>query len=357
MYWLAPTALFDGNILDTQQALLIEDNHISKIVDKAGVPETEEITPYEGIVSIGFFDVQVNGGGGIMLNNEPTPEGVAKIATAHRKCGTSFILPTVITDEHEILEKAAQAVTHELGKNGVLGIHIEGPHIALKRKGTHKPDFIRPFDDKTMGVIKTLRKNEVPVLLTLAPECVEVGLIEELNKMGVRVSAGHTEATAEQIQSAIDEGLSCFTHLFNAMPPMLGREPGVVATAINSDLWCSIITDGHHVDDQMVALTIRARAEKNSMIVVSDAMSTIGGPDHFELYGETIRVENGKLVNQNGNLAGAHIDMQSSVKRLIHDIGIDIVEALHMATLNPREMMGLPRQQLLGSSIDELAFL
>lgn len=354
--WLQPLAIFDDGCLKQDMAVCLEEGYITALKPLKDLPSTVKPQLVDHILAPGLFDIQVNGGGGVMLNNQPNAEGVRALALAHRSLGTAFTLPTVITDTPNIMEKAAIAVLEEAGKNGVLGVHIEGPHIHLAKKGTHNPDFIRPFDERTLNLLTILRDHHLPVLLTLAPECVDGEIIERLTAMGVVVSAGHSLATAEQAEMALAKGLRCFTHLFNAMSPMASRAPGLVGAAINSDVWCSFIADGYHVDKRMLALAIRARPIINRMIVVSDAMSTVGGPHSFELYGETIKVEGGRLVNASGSLAGAHIDLKTSLEYLINEVKIPINDAFHMATYNPRDLMSLPHQSLIGSKLDDVFF-
>lgn len=357
MRYLLPQALFDGQDLLTDTVLVCEDDVVTDTLPLSALTSDAPVERLDTLITPGLFDAQVNGGGGVMLNNDPTPEGVRRIAQAHNAAGTAFLLPTVITDRPEIMERAAQAVVGELGQNGVLGIHIEGPHISLAHKGTHNPAYIRPFDDRTMSVLEALRQNKVPVLLTLAPETVETGVIARLTKMGVMVSAGHSAATAEQTRRALSEGLRCFTHLFNGMPQMRSRAPMMTGAAISSEVWCGFIADGHHVSDEMVALAARARPVPNRMILVSDAMSTVGGPDHFELYGETIRVDNGRLINAQGSLAGAHITLVDSVRRLVENVGIPVADAIRMASANAFEMMQLDNPGLCGSPLNRLGYI
>ena len=355
MAWLVPKAVFDGTRLCERTALHVVDGAVAGLVPVSELPDREAAEFTDRIVGPGLLDIQVNGGGGVMLNNSPTPSGVRAIAEAHRRLGTSRVFPTVITDRFEVTERAALAVLSEFGRNGVAGIHIEGPHINPLRRGAHRAEFIRPFDARTRALLETLRKHELPVLLTLAPECVEPGDIARLTSMGIVVSAGHTAANAAQVRAALREGLRCFTHLFNGMPPMTSRNPGVAGTAINSEAWCSIIADGHHVDDAMCALAIRARPRRDRMIVVSDAMATTGGPDRFELYGETIRARGGRLVNSEGSLAGAHIDLKTSVERLIAHVGLPIEDAWAMATTHPRALMGFPEVSIVGQNVQDLS--
>ena len=357
MSWIRPTAVFDGNHLSTDTLVRIEDDRVVETKSASDQEPGDRVDSQDVILAPGLFDTQVNGGGGVMLNSQPTRAGVVAIALAHRAAGTSFILPTVITDAPEITEKAALAVLDERGRNGVLGIHIEGPHISHAHRGTHDTRYIRPLDDLTFDLISTLRGHDLPVLLTLAPETTEPGQIETLSKMGVVVSVGHSAATGQQTAAALREGARSFTHLFNGMPQMTSRNPGLVGAAIDSDVWCGFIADGHHVDFQMLRLAIRARGAPDRMVLVSDAMSTVGGPDHFEIYGETIRVEGGRLVNAAGSLAGAHIDLATSLSNLVVRVGTPLADAIRMATTNPREMMRLPQQILTGTKTEDLAWL
>lgn len=357
MRLVRPYAVFDGKALLADAVLVLENNRVTDLLIESNTVTDQPVETYSGYIAPGLVDIQVNGGGGVMLNNQPTPEGVQAIALAHRSLGVSFLAPTVITDTPDVIERAAFAVLEELGNNGVVGLHIEGPHISVAHKGTHRAELIRPFDSNTLQMLERLRKRELPIVLTLAPECVPPETISTLSELGVIMSAGHTKASAEITCRAIEEGLRGFTHLFNGMPAMLPRKPGIVGTAINSHCWCGFIADGHHVDDEMVKLAIRARPKEHRMVLVSDAMSTIGGPDHFKLYGESIQLRDGRLVNANGSLAGAHITLLDSVKRLINELSIDPETAIKMATVNPREFLRLPQQSIIGSEVTDLSWV
>lgn len=339
--WFRPEALFSEGMLHPGMALRTEGGVMAEAVPVEALPEKATPEPLGGIVSPGFVDLQVNGGGGALLNTDPTPEGVRTIAAAHRPGGTVALLPTVITDRPEVTRRAAEAVLSCHGQDGVVGLHIEGPHINPARKGTHDASLIRPLDDDTMTLVARLRTAGLPVMLTLAPEIVPPGLVAELVRMGVIVSAGHTDATADQVERALGEGMQSVTHLYNAMSQMAGREPGAVGAAILSKAFCGIIADGHHVDPRMVRLAFAARPVPGRMIFVSDAMSTWNGPESFLLYGETIHVRDGRLVNRAGSLAGAHVDLAGCVRTACR-IGIGVEAALHAATAAPAELMGLP---------------
>ncbi|MCQ1571629.1 amidohydrolase family protein [Neorhizobium galegae] len=291
-------------------------------------------------------DLQVNGSGGIMLNSDPSAEAIEHIVRTQRTLGTGWVMPTLITCETERMRKTASAAKEAWGLNGFLGLHIEGPHLNVLRKGTHDPSFIRPMDDATLEIVEGLRSSGIPVMLTLAPEMVPAETIRRIADLGVVVSAGHTAATAAEAHRGLDAGVTCFTHLYNAMPPMESRKPGVVGVAINSDAYAGIIVDGHHVDWSMVALACRARPVPDRMFMVSDAMATIGGPDHFELYGETIHVCDGALINQAGSLAGAHVDLATCLANVVEHVGLSLEEAYRMAAMTPLDAMGLERPTL-----------
>lgn len=332
----------------------VRDDIIERVLPLSELADGIQTRHIPAAITPGLFDIQVNGGGGVMFNNDPTPDGVRRIADAHRCAGTRFILPTVITDQSDVMERAADAVLATVGTQGILGIHIEGPHINPTQKGTHNPDFIRSLDQHTWGQVEKLRIRKVPVLLTLAPECVPAGTIRRLDRMGVVVAAGHTAATASEFAAAVQEGLRGITHLFNGMPAMTSRAPMITGAAINSEVWCTIIADGHHVDPSMVRLAIRSRPREGRTVLMSDAMSTVGGPETFELYGETIQVQNGCLINKLGSLAGAHVTLAEAVRNSMHFADLTTTEALHMAAVAPFELMRIPPMKYEGARIQDV---
>ncbi|MHA3915163.1 N-acetylglucosamine-6-phosphate deacetylase [Halovulum sp. GXIMD14793] len=333
--WIAAEQLFDGQTLKTGHAIRIVDN---RVVEVAPAPGTAPVI--KGCLTPGFVDLQVNGGGGVMLNTTPTREGMAAIAAAHRRFGTVAIMPTVITDAPDVLDRAAEAAIEARHDKGIVGLHIEGPHISAPRRGTHSGDYIRKLDDRTMDLVARLRLHSIAVMITVAPESATNEQIAKLSDMGAVVSIGHTDAGADVVEAAIAAGAICATHLFNAMSQMMGREPGAVGAVINSHLKAGIICDGHHVDDRMIALALRARPAKDLMFLVSDSMATVGGPEHFDLYGQEVHLENGCLINTEGSLAGAHITQAQGVARLANHIGITLEDALRMAITIPAKVVG-----------------
>lgn len=355
--WIRPSRLFNKGRLHIGAVLGVLNGRIQIFTEDIQIKEAHQILNFEGIISPGLVDLQVNGGGGVLLNETPTKEAIWDIAKAHRKYGTTGILPTVITDSVSVLSRAVDAVMEAVGQNGILGMHIEGPHISVERRGTHKAEFVRPLDEDTIRLVERLRSAHVPTMLTLAPDVVSPEDISRLVDLGTVVSIGHSKASADVVRRALEAGASCFTHLFNAMPPMAGREPGVVGAAINSHAFAGIICDGIHVADEMVAMAIRARPISDRMYLVSDAMPTVGGPTEFNLYGSKVALINNRLVNSEGGLAGAHTTQNEGVKRLVDRIGISAEDALKMAITVPGNAMGLELDQLQGRSIKDIICL
>lgn len=337
--WLLPDAIFDGQTLRHGTALAIAGSRSLRI----GTPPGDApIRRLRGTLTPGFLDLQVNGGGDALLNNDQSTEALHRMAAAHRRFGTVGILPTVITDAPEILSRAVDAAIAAQGGQGLLGLHIEGPHLSIPRRGTHAAAWIRPFDATTLAHVRRLRAAGLFVKITVAPESTTPRDVARLVGTGAMVSIGHSDATADEVRALLDAGATCFTHLFNAMSPMLNRAPGVTGACINSTAYAGIICDGIHVADEMVGLAIRARPVPGRMFLVSDAMCTVGGSDHFRLYGQDIWLKEGRLVNAEGSLAGAHVTMAQGLRRLITHVGISPATALDMAVSAPARVLGRP---------------
>lgn len=355
--WLCPDQLFDGQRLTSGSAISVVDGICAAIVPVDQVPGQHERIVIDGIVAPGFVDLQVNGGGGRLINSEPTSECMQAIAAVHKSLGTVAILPTVITDRREVLERAVEAAIDARGSDGVAGLHIEGPHISNSRRGTHATEYIRPLRDDTLALVGRLRDADIPVMITLAPEAATSAQISALDEMGAVVSLGHSDAGAATTRAAFDAGARSVTHLFNAMSPMQNREPGLTGAAINSTAYAGVICDGVHVADEMVGLAFRAKTVADRMFLVSDAMPTVGGPTSFKLYGQEIQLRRGRLVNSEGSLAGAHTTVAAGVARLVNVVGLDPETALRAAIHVPSTLMGLDLDHVIGRSAGDLLHL
>ena len=340
---LVGARVFDGVRILDGHAVVIDGPRISAVVADEAVPSDARRQRVEGLLAPGFVDCQINGGGGVLFNDETSVAGIAAIAAAHRRFGVTGFLPTLITDTRPKMAAALAAADAAIATTvpGVLGIHLEGPFLNPERRGVHDARLMRTIDDADIALLTTPRKGRV--LMTVAPEKMPAGAIARLVAAGVVVSAGHTAATAEIVRRAFDEGLSGFTHLFNAMPPLTGREPGPVGAALDdADSYCAVIADLHHVSAISLRVAIAAKGWQR-MMLVSDAMPTVGaGTDSFTLAGQTItRTADGALRTENGTLAGANLDMATAVRNTVTTLGLPLEAALHMASRAPAEFLGL----------------
>jgi N-acetylglucosamine-6-phosphate deacetylase len=338
---VAASTIFDGETCHRDSAVVIDGTKI------AGIVRQSELNPAMPIKSLpdgawlapGFIDCQVNGGGDVLFNNEPTVESIAAIVRAHRKFGTTSLLPTLITDTREKMQAALGAANlAAVSMPSVAGIHLEGPFISPDKPGVHDPSYIRSPTLHDLETIAAPRNGAT--LVTLAPERVPEGFIETLVRGGVRVSLGHSMATYRETKEALAEGLTGFTHLFNAMRQLSSRDPGPVAAALeSSNAWFGMIVDGQHVDPAMLRLALRGAAHP---MLVTDAMPPVGGCNPgFRLYGEEIAVRDGRCTRPDGTLAGAALDMAAAVRNCVRLLQVPLMQALRFASLEPAEFLGL----------------
>jgi N-acetylglucosamine-6-phosphate deacetylase len=344
-------ALLNGRVLAGDSFLegrcvLIENGRVVDLV-RAADRRCRKARRYdlEGRLLLpGFIDSQVNGGGGVLFNDAPTVESIRAIGRAHRRFGTTGFLPTLISADLEIVARAIAAARAaiEAGVPGVLGIHIEGPFLNVARKGVHDPAKLRELDQGALGLLTSLRGGRT--LVTLAPEMTTPQMIEKLVAAGVVVSAGHTNATYGEIRAALAHGLTGFTHLFNAMSQLTGREPGTVGAALDDPLsWCGIIVDGAHTDPVVLRLALKCKRHDRFMLV-TDAMPSVGTRESsFELQGRRITVKGYACFDEDGRLAGSNVDMASCVRNAVGMLGVPLTEAVRMASEVPAEFLGLTR--------------
>ena len=329
-------------------AVLVEGDRIIGLVDATDARLRDvPVHDLDGCHLLpGFIDAQVNGGGGVLLNDSPSVEGVRSIAQAHRRFGTTGLLPTLISDSVDVIERAIAAVDAAIqaGVPGVLGIHIEGPYLAEARKGAHDPAQFRVPDAAELELVSALRHGRT--LITVAPERVGPGIIARLVAKGIVVAAGHTAGSYSEIRAGLAAGVSGFTHLFNAMTPMGSREPGVVGAALEDPAsWCGIIVDGHHVHPASLRVAIASKP-RGKVFLVTDAMPPVGADDpSFQLNGETITVRDGICQAASGSLAGSALDMAQAVRNTIEMLGLPLDEAARMASTYPADFLGISHQR------------
>jgi N-acetylglucosamine-6-phosphate deacetylase len=334
--------IFDGEDWHDGKALLVSNGTVEAIVPTTAVPaDAETVDLPGGFLAPGFVDLQVNGGGGVMLNDDPSVETIRRICAAHAPFGTTALLPTLITDTPEMttatLEAGAAAARGKVP--GFLGLHLEGPHLSISRKGAHDPELIRPMEKADRDRLVNARTSMPVLMTTVAPETVTPQQIASLAGAGIVVSLGHSDAGFATASAAVEAGARQMTHLFNAMSQLQHREPGMVGTALDrGEISAGLIADGFHVDRHAIAIALRAKRGPGRIFLVTDAMATIGTDmTEFTLNGRTIRREGGRLTLADGTLAGADLDMISAVRFMHHEIGLPLEEALRMASLYPAE--------------------
>jgi N-acetylglucosamine-6-phosphate deacetylase len=338
---VAARTLFDGVDLRKNAAVLIRGE---QIVGVSGRDEISSSIPVQELpdtiwLAPGFIDIQVNGGGDLLFNDATTPETIQAIAQAHRRFGTTALLPTLISDSRDKMPKAVAAVELAAAANpSILGIHLEGPFLSPEKAGVHDLGAIRRPTEADIALITAKRK--CATLVTLAPEQVGEGVIAALARAGIHVALGHSMATYAQTVAAMRQGLTGFTHLFNAMRPLQSREPGPIAAALESpDAWYGLIVDGIHVAPAMLRLALRGAGHP---ILVTDAMPPVGGTrQSFMLNGEDIFVREGRCAARHGTLAGTYLDMATAVRNCVQLLDVPLTNALRFASIHPAQCLGL----------------
>jgi N-acetylglucosamine-6-phosphate deacetylase len=354
------TRVFDGRRWHRDAAVLVEDGRILGLAPQSEVPDhwPQRRLPNGAVLAPGFIDLQINGGGGVLLNDDPSANAMRAIARAHRRYGVTACLPTLITDSRQRTQAAIAAARAAAGSDGVLGMHLEGPFISPARPGIHRPDHIAVPHLSDLDWLADLA-GAGRSMVTLAPERVPDGFVNRLAATGVRVSVGHSETPADVMMRAVDDGLTGVTHLFNAMPAFAGRAPGIVGAAFAEPrLIAGIIVDGIHVDPVSVRAAFAAKGA-DGMMLVSDAMPSVGADvSAFELMGRTISLHGGRLTGADGTLAGAHLDMASAVRNAVTLAKLRLEDALRAASSTPAAFLGLEHEHgalTIGARADMVA--
>ncbi|MEM9637291.1 MAG: N-acetylglucosamine-6-phosphate deacetylase [Pseudomonadota bacterium] len=329
--------IFDGENLHHDKALLVESDVIRGICAVDDLPPGyDDVEMAGGTIMPGFVDLQVNGGGGVMFNDETSLDGLVTIAEAHAKTGTRALLPTLITDTPERTQAAVEAVARAIEANvpSIIGIHLEGPHLSIARKGAHDPSLIRRMEQKDEDFLLAAAGRLPNVMVTVAPESVTPAQIKRLSQAGVIVSLGHTDCGLDAALAAFDAGARCVTHLFNAMSQMGNREPGLVGATLRApNVSAGLIADDIHVHAASMQVALDAKQGPGEIFLVTDAMSTVGSDvTEFQLNGRRVLRRDGKLMLEDGTLAGADLEIMRALQILIEKLAIPKPRALRMAT-------------------------
>lgn len=343
---LTGARIFDGAQMQSNSALVMEGARIGAVVPEDKIPADAEVVHLNGgILSPGFVDLQVNGGGGLMFNDDQSVAALQIMASAHARLGATSILPTLITDTPARVEAAIDAVADaiEVGISGIIGLHLEGPHLSIPRKGAHDPALIRKMEDSDLELLCEAAKR-LPILkVTLAAETVTPDQIATLARSGVLVSLGHSDADYGTCYAASTAGARCVTHLFNAMSQLGNREPGLVGAALeDGSLSAGLIADGIHVHPATIRAALAAKMGPGVIFLVSDAMALAGSErDHFTINGRMVRRGDGRLTLEDGTLAGADLDLLQATRNLIGWGHVSEDTALAMATSYPATVAGV----------------
>lgn len=320
----------------------IDNGIITAIVPHSSVPALP------GTLIPGYIDTQVNGGGGVLFNQYPDAESLNALAMAHLRYGTTSMLPTLITDGEEVMNRAADAIAEVIAAQHptIIGVHFEGPFLNIAKKGVHEAGFIRHPKDSELALLT--RRDLGNVVVTVAPDNVDSEFIRELVAEGVVVALGHSNATYEQAVAALEAGATGFTHLYNAMSALQSREPGMVGAALNqADAYCGLIVDHHHVHPQSAQLAIKTKTAQRIMLV-TDAMAHVGTElTELAFFNTVIERHGDKLVTPEGTLAGSCLDMHTAVLNTHRDLGFSLTAVSEMASGTPARF--LSRERNLGS--------
>lgn len=342
MLVLSGARMFDGERFFDDRSLVVEDDTIVAVTSYAERPRRgEERDLGGGVLAPGFIDWQVNGGGGVLFNETPTPEAIGAILASHRRFGTTSLLPTIITDSPRKLSAAlAAAKAANASLPGAIGIHVEGPFIDPKRKGAHPEQWIRAMSEKDADELIAARSGVM--VATVAPASVSNALIAKLSRGGLVVSIGHSDCSAEEAKAAFDAGARAVTHLYNAMSQLAHRAPGLVGAALaDPRIICGFIADGYHVHETATRVALKAKGA-DAIALVSDAMSpAAGGPEAYELQGRRVIQRGLKLTLEDGTLAGAAITLLDALRYLTGTLGADLATTLKMMTLTPARLLNM----------------
>lgn len=342
---LTGARIFDGDDWHEGAVLVVRGGLVEAMLPQGALPgNIRAIDTGGGMLVPGFVDLQVNGGGGVMLNDHPDVASIETICRAHAPFGTTALLPTLITDTPAITAAAIAAGEAAVLQKvpGFLGLHLEGPHLSIARKGAHDPALIRPMTDADQAMLIAARQKLPVLLTTIAPESVDPTRVKALAEAGIIVSLGHSDTGHATAKAFAEAGASVVTHLFNAMSQIGNREPGLAGAAIDiGALSAGLIADGIHVHPATIRIALDAKQGPGRIVLVTDAMATIGTEmSSFTLNGRTIYRRDGSLRLADGTLAGADLDMISAIRFMHRTVGLELSEVLRMASLYPAQAIG-----------------
>lgn len=339
--------IFDGRRLIEGHAVSFKDGRRAVFGSDTEVPDLGKVIDLGGdILGPGFVDLQVNGGDGVMLGDDPSVDTLKRIARAHHALGVTRFLPTLITDTPDITSATIAATIDAIraGVPGIAGLHLEGPHLSVARKGAHDAALIRRMQDEDLAELLAAAKALPCLKVTIAPENVTAAQVTQMAQAGILVSLGHTDADFETCLAYMSAGARCVTHLFNAMSQLGSRAPGLVGAALcRDDVSAGLIADAIHVHPETIRTAWAAKSQPGRIFLVSDAMAVAGSDKtQFTLKDRTIHRRNGQLTLADGTLAGADLDLTKAIRVLVQQVGLPLETALGAATTTPMQLLDRP---------------
>ncbi|MCQ1857961.1 N-acetylglucosamine-6-phosphate deacetylase [Haemophilus sputorum] len=341
-YALTNAVIYTGEKVLYEHAVVIENGLIQAVILEKDLAKEMPTVDLDGAnLSAGFIDLQLNGCGGVMFNEDISVNTLEIMQATNLKSGTTSYLPTFITSPDEGMKQAVAVMREYLSKhqNQALGLHLEGPYLSVAKKGVHRPEYIREISPEMLDFL--CQNGDVITKLTVAAENPTAEYISRFIQAGIIVSIGHSNATYEQAKQRFAEGASFATHLHNAMSPISsGREMGVVGAVLDSEVYTGIICDGLHVHWGNIRLAKKAKGDK--LVVVTDATAAAGADiSEFIFVGKKVTVKEGKCYDEFGALGGASVTMIESIQNLIHHTDLSLDEILRMCTLYPAKAIGV----------------
>lgn len=337
--------LFDGELFRKNKKIYILDNKIIDISNKNKKNVTKNIDAAGNIVCPGFIDIQVNGGGGVFLNENHSLADIKKVSLTHAQFGTTSLLPTFITDHKNKISKFIAAINHAMAEKvpGIIGIHFEGPFINQEKKGIHSAVYIRSPEKSDFDEFAKMKQGVK--LVTLAPELIAADNMAKFKQNNFIIFAGHSQASFAQMNQGFKQGIQGITHLFNACSQLGSREPGIIgAFLLNDTSWAGIIADGYHVSFATIKIALKVK-DSSKFILVSDAMSPVGTNEKsFKIYDQEIFVEADKYQDASGTLAGSALTVHKGFQNILKHKLVSLEESLKMTSTNVAKCLGIDQE-------------
>jgi N-acetylglucosamine-6-phosphate deacetylase len=330
---LINATIFTGEEKLENKAILIKDGLISSITIQSEIPADYQIKDLNGLsIAPGLIDLQIYGSGGKLFGALPDEEGLEQMEKDLLAQGTTGFFATAATNSDEVVLKAIDSskAYRKKAKGNFLGLHLEGPYLNAKRKGAHPEKYIKKGTLAEIKIWVERAEGELK-MMTIAPELQDQELIDYLHSNNIIISAGHSNASYEEALSFLNNPVQAATHLFNAMPPIHHREPGLIPAIFKLKPYASIVADGVHVSFPMIELAKRELGEKLFLITDAVTSSQKGAYQHI--------FTGDRYSMPDGTLSGSCLTMLKAVENCVEKVNIPLDEALRMGSTYPAKLM------------------